>query len=379
MLLAKTLRSTTFRLALLSIGIFGAAVLALFAYVYWATVAYVLAPSGRAVTSELAALRRVYDGAGQNGLTAAIAARIAAGQGNGLLYLLADGAFARLAGNLAAWPAGLNEEAGLVNVLIADGAPAGHGRMLARTATAALPGGLHLLVAKDVSELRLYADRIYAALAAAAVLILVLAAFASVIVTRRTVGRIEAVNATSRAIMESGLGTRIPLRGTQDEWDQLAANLNMMLARIETLMGEVKQATDNVAHDLRTPLARMRGRLERAGAGARDAAADQELIDATIAHLDDVLRIFAALTRISQIETGARMAGFRTVDLAGVAHEVAELFDAAAVETRCGRSGPVHCLRARSWRHAGGPPPPRGSGRGRCRACSGCVRAGRNA
>src|ERR1700704_2922619 len=92
-------------------------------------------------------------------------------------------------------------------------------------------------------------------------LIFFLAGVASVSVTRRTVGRIEAINATSRAIMQRGLGNRIPLRGTRDEWDQLAENLNSMLDRIEALMAEVKQVSDNVAHDLRTPLARIRGRL----------------------------------------------------------------------------------------------------------------------
>ena len=111
------------------------------------------------------------------------------------------------------------------------------------------------------------------ALALAIVLIFVLAGVASVTVTRRTVGRIEAINATSRAIMQSGLGQRIPLRGTRDEWDQLAANLNSMLDRIEALMAEVKQVTDNVAHDLRTPLTRMRGRLEKAYDRRREARA----------------------------------------------------------------------------------------------------------
>ena len=130
-----------------------------------------------------------------------------------------------------------------------------------------------------------------------------LAGVASISVTRRTVGRIEAINATSRAIMQSGLGQRIPLRGTRDEWDQLAANLNLMLDRIEALMAEVKQVTDNVAHDLRTPLARMRRRLERACDKKRDADDDQLLIGETIADLDGVLRMFASLTRVSQIET----------------------------------------------------------------------------
>jgi signal transduction histidine kinase len=136
--------------------------------------------------------------------------------------------------------------------------------------------------------------------------------------------------------MDSGLNKRIPLRGTHDEWDQLAKNLNSMLERIEGLVGEVKEVSDNVAHDLRTPLTRMRGRLEKAAAGARDAEHDQALIGHTIADLDAVLRIFSSLTRLSQIETVNRTAAFRPVNLAEVASEVAELFDAAA-EDRGGR------------------------------------------
>jgi signal transduction histidine kinase len=122
------------------------------------------------------------------------------------------------------------------------------------------------------------------------------------------------------------------LCGSQDEWDQLAENLNSMLDRIQVLMGEVKEATDNVAHDLRTPLARMRGRLEKAYVGPREAGSDQLLITDTIVDLDDVLRMFSSLTRISQIESTTRTSGFRAVDLIEVTEAVVELFDAAAEE-----------------------------------------------
>ena len=161
-------------------------------------------------------------------------------------------------------------------------------------------------------------------------MIFVLAAVASILVTRRSVGRIEQINATSRAIMQSGLDQRIPLRGTNDEWDRVAENLNLMLERIETLMGEVKQVSDNVAHDLRTPLTRMRGRLEKAYHTQRSAEVDQSLIGDTIADLDAVLRIFSSITRIAQIEAQARTDAFRSVNLVEIASEVVELYDAAA-------------------------------------------------
>jgi signal transduction histidine kinase len=228
MLLAKTFRSSTFRLALLWIGIFGAIVIALFGYVYWS----------------------------------------------------------------AASVAGTNIE--------------GFDR---------------------------FARHIGIALALAVSLIFVLAGFASVTVTRRTVGRIEAINATSQAIMQSGLGRRIPLRGTRDEWDDLAANLNSMLDRIQALMAELRQFTDNVAHDLRTPLTRMRGRLEQAAVRETGGIDAEELVAETLADLDAVLGMFSSLVRISQIEASERTAGFGEIDLTGVTREVAELFEAAAEAT----------------------------------------------
>ena len=175
-----------------------------------------------------------------------------------------------------------------------------------------------------------FATRIELAMIAVGALLLVLAGLAAVLVTRRTVGRIEQINATSRAIMLSGLDQRIPLLGSNDEWDRVAENLNHMLDRIETLMAEVKQVSDNVAHDLRTPLTRMRGRLEKAYHTPRNSQCDAALIGDTIADLDAVLGMFASITRISEIETRARKGAFRTVNLTKIASEVVELYDAAA-------------------------------------------------
>jgi signal transduction histidine kinase len=333
-LLVKTLRSSTLRLALICIAVFGAVVIALFGYVYWATASYLQSRADQAIAAELATLQSAYATGGRKELIAAIVQHTATPRPDGGVYLLADAEFAPLAGNLKAWPPELRDSGGWTSFRPLRSQSDATAQLRAVLVT--LPDGAHLLVGRNVADLDQFVRRINIALGAGIVLIFVLAGVASLSVTRRTVGRIEAINATSRAIMQSGLGERIPRRGTHDEWDELAANLNSMLDRIELLMNEVKQVTDNVAHDLRTPLTRIRGRLERAYARSGAGVADANLIADTLADLDAVLAMFTSLTRIAQIEANARTAAFRSLDLAQVARDVAELFDAAS-EERGGR------------------------------------------
>jgi signal transduction histidine kinase len=333
-LLAKTLRSSTFKLALIWIAFFGAVVFALFSYVYWSAATYVRSRSDRAIAVDHMILRKVYDSTGRDGLIATIKSRIADERFESGVYLLATPSFAPVAGNLKAWPSSLKEPKGLYSFGAPNWKPDTANPPVLRATFDTLPDGYHLLVGRDIDDLDELTNKIKAAVLWGLSLIFVLAGAASVSVTRRTVGRIEAINATSRAIMQSGLDKRIPLRGTQDEWDQLAENLNSMLDRVEALMAEVKQVSDNVAHDLRTPLTRMRGRLEKAYNRQRNGDYDQSLIGDTMADLDTVLRMFSSLTRISQIETTDQTSAFRTVNLAEIAGEVVELFDAAAEDKR---------------------------------------------
>jgi len=329
-LLAKTLRSSTFKLALIAIGAFGVIVSAIFSYVYLSTSAYVRSQADRAIMTEVASLRDAYERSGRDGLRALVRQRVADMSFADNVYLLADPSLAVLDGNVLAWPPTLTTSGELVEFRSTEPLPGAANPSLVLAKVQTFPNGDRLLVGRDVSELDSFADQIEMAIMSVVVLVFVLAAVASILVTRRTVGRIEAINATSRAIMLSGLDQRIPLRGTNDEWDRVAENLNLMLDRIETLMGEVKQVSDNVAHDLRTPLTRMRGRLEKAYHGGRSAEDDQLLIGDTIADLDAVLRIFSSISRIAQIETQARKVAFRTVNLAEIVGEVVELYDAAA-------------------------------------------------
>jgi signal transduction histidine kinase len=329
-LLAKTLTSSTFKLALIAIGIFGVIVSAIFSYVYLSTSSYVRSRSDRAIMSEYLSLHGAYERSGRDGLIALIQQRIADKGFADNVYILVDPSLAVLGGNLKAWPSAVTTARGWTEFRAPEPLPNATNRTLLRAMLETFPSGDRLLVGRDISDLDSFTEQIKTAVISGVALIFVIAGVTVFLVTRRTVGRIESINATSRAIMLSGLDKRIPLRGTNDEWDRVAENLNLMLDRIETLMGEVKQVSDNVAHDLRTPLTRMRGRLEKAYHGQRVGENDQSLIGDTIADLDAVLRIFASLTRIAQIETQARKGAFRTVNLAEIASEVVELYDAAA-------------------------------------------------
>lgn len=333
MLLAKTLTSSTFKLALIAIGTFGVIVSAIFSYVYLSTSAYVRSRSDRAILAETMDLRGVYEQSGREGLIALIRQRATDKAFAGHVYVLSDPSSAVLAANLREASPAAMAASGWTEFRAPGASPEGGGAPLVRGMIHTFPSGDRLLVGRDISDLDLFTGQIKTAVISGVSLIFLLAGVASILVTRRTVGRIEQINATSRAIMASGLDKRIPLRGTHDEWDRVAENLNLMLERIETLMGEVKQVSDNLAHDLRTPLTRMRGRLEKAYHSQRFDEDAQALIGDTIADLDAVLRIFSSITRIAQIETRVRKEAFRTVNLVEIAREVVELYDAAAEQT----------------------------------------------
>src|SRR5216683_5934472 len=331
-LFRKTLRSSTFRLAILYVGLFSVSVAALFAYVYWSTAAYLRSRYDAGIVAEQRLLLAAFDRGGAPALTELIAARRAAAPADGDLYLVADAGYAPLAGNLLSWPSAARDRDDWIEFAARDWRPEAEAPPLLRAVAATLPDGTHLLVGKDIDDTRRFVEVIRRGVALGVALFCAMALAAGISVTRRTVSRIEAINATSRAIMASGLGQRIPLRGTRDEWDQLAANLNSMLDRIEELVREVGQVSDNVAHDLRTPLTRLRGRLEKASHDALDPERAHALVADTMRELDAVLGTFSSLLRISRIEARDPRATFRVVDLDQVAGEVAELFDAAAEE-----------------------------------------------
>jgi len=331
-LLNKTLRSSTLKLAFIYVVAFCAAIFGLLGYVYWSTVTYLYEITDRAISADAALLTKAYEAGGREGLVTLINRRVTDVYFNDWVYLLADDSFDYVAGNLKSWPDLLRGDEGWSTLAPGAWQSEAARRLPVRVKQQLLPDGHHLLLGRDIEELDRFGQSVTIGLGSAAIIFLILAAAAGISTSRRSVARIEAINATSREIMRSGLGERIPLRGTGDEWDGLAENLNSMLDRIEELVETNRQVSDNVAHDLRTPLTRTRGRLERTCDQQLDLSHYRSLVNDTISDLDEILTTFSSLLRISQIEARDRTAAFRSTDLSEIVREVVELFEPAAEE-----------------------------------------------
>jgi signal transduction histidine kinase len=239
-------------------------------------------------------------------------------------------------GNLDRWPGGFPNADGWIHFRLRERGPDRTEEHAARAQVFRLQGDLRLLVGRDVRDLEATRGLILDALTWGLALTAGLALVGGWLMTSRVVRRIEAINQTSRDIMEGDLSRRIPLGGSGDDFDQLADGLNRMLSRIETLMAGVRQVSDNIAHDLRTPLTRLRTKLEVLRAELESALGDghptSAAVEETIADADVMLTTFNALLRIARIESGSQRAGFAEVDLAPLAQDVAELYEPVAAD-----------------------------------------------
>jgi|SRR5579859_339604 len=206
-----------------------------------------------------------------------------------------------------------------------------HQREKVRVLAVALPDAHRLLVGDDDEKIEALEDAVMRAFRWALVGVVLLGVLGGYALSRDVHRRLAAITGTAEAIIDGDLARRIPVRGSDDDLDRLATTLNRMLDRIAALMESLKQVSSDVAHDLRTPLTRLRQRLE---AGLGDAGDGAPAIEAALNDLDSILDTFAALLRIAQVESGARRAGFRMCDLALIANTVVEAFAPSAEDQR---------------------------------------------
>ncbi|MBK1721693.1 sensor histidine kinase [Thiocystis violacea] len=329
---ARILRSSTFRLALLYVVLLGASVAILLGFIYWSTAGYMDRQTTATIQAEIRGLAEQYRRVGLGGLTSLISERVARDPVGSSVYLLVDDRLERVVGNLDRWPPEIPDAQGWIRFRLREWGPARAEEHEARGQVFSLRGGLRLLVGRDVRDLEATRALILDALTWGLAITAALALLGSWLMSAGLVRRLEAINQTSREIMEGDLSRRIPLSGSGDDFDALAASLNRMLERIEALMASVRQVSDNIAHDLRTPLTRLRNKLELLKAELPETLGARTLAEETIADAEEMLATFNALLRIARIESGSRRSAFQDLDLGPLVEDLVELYEPVAAD-----------------------------------------------
>jgi signal transduction histidine kinase len=325
----RLIRTSTFQLAWWYMGIFGASALVLIGVVWWATVGYLEEQTNALLEDEIQGLLAEFGERGLPGLSRIIQQRVTSDAGSPALYLLIDRNGGPIAGNLRGWPAQRPDGEGWYSLVSInkDGK-----RTPIRGKASDLREGMRLLVAHDQSRLEatrsLINDTFLWALGGG----LVLALIGGFLMSYSVMGRIEAINRASREIMTGRLQRRMPTRGINDEFDQLSENLNAMLDRIDSLIEGVKSVADNIAHDLRTPLTRLRGRLENLSVRPGLDVEMRNELGSAMTEADHLLATFGALLRIARIESGTHDREWVDVALRPLLHDAWELYQAVGEE-----------------------------------------------
>ena len=339
--MTRFLNTSAFRLAAIYFTLFATSVLALLGFIYFSTADFVESQAEETIDAEIRGLAEQYREHGLAGLIEIIDQRLTAAQRtpsriDDTLYLITDPALHKLAGNLETWPEAIERGNGWVSFPVTEQVSGVNEIDSARASVIVLPGNFHLLVGRNLRDARLFRLRITNTLGWSALITLALGIAGGLLMTRNMLRKVDAVNRTSTHIIHGDLSQRVPVSGTGDEFDQLAQNLNAMLDQIERLMAGMRQVTDNIAHDLRTPLARLRARLEVTLLERPDEIRYADVLRDTIAEADVLLGTFNALLSIAEAEAGSRRDTFGVIDLSEIARNVAELYEPVADDNGLG-------------------------------------------
>lgn len=322
------IRSTGFRLAALFAALLAISSLAVIGYIRFATTESLTRATDTAIRADVDSLAERYRSEGLPGLVLLIRARVRDNERIGAVYALADPTGEILAGNIASFPPVQAGDDGFLEFPVARN---GH-RSAIRLRLYALPGGFRLLVGRDAEERIELRKLINETLLTSLALTTLLAIAGGWLLRRMVLRRVDAIRRTTEAIVAGNMSQRLAHRDTPDEFDLLAETINDMLNRIERLMDGVRDVSNAIAHDLRTPLARIRARLEEMSRAIVPSEANASPFDPVLDDIDELLRTFNALLRIAEVDAGVRRKTFETINLATVIEDVADLYRAVAEE-----------------------------------------------
>ena len=317
------LKTSTFRLAAAYLFVFVLSVAAILGYVYWNTAVLLERQIDSSIEAEIATFASEYQQTGLAGLLETLDQRSELESDR--VYLFTNPLGRRLAGNLSALPVAATGTSGWIDFSYAIETARGLEHRAARAYYSTLEGGYRVVIGRDVDELRQFGAIIRNSLLWAVAITIVLGLSGGLLTSRNFLRRVDQITGTSRTIMAGDLTGRMPVSGTGDELDRLASNLNAMLDQIERLMTGMQEISTNVAHDLRTPLSRLKARAEdalRSGSTADHRQALEQVLEET----DRLLATFNALLAIARAEAGNAGDKLQRVEAGGVVREVAELY-----------------------------------------------------
>jgi signal transduction histidine kinase len=328
--LGKLLRTTAFQLTLVYLLIFIVFAFSLLGYFALNTRRLITEQITTTVDTEITGLREQYNQGGIRRLVIVVDLR--SRRPGSSLYLVTTATGEGLAGNVGSLEPGVLDHPGWLetNYRRLEAPEGSDHRALVQVVQ--LPGGFRLLVGRDLEE----RERLFGIIANAGqwslALVVVLGLAGGFFVSRRVLNRVEAMTDKAQTIMAGDLAGRLPVAGTGDELDRLAEHLNAMLERIEALMRGLKEVSDNIAHDLKTPLTRLRNRCEQVLRGSAGVADYRAALEATIAESDELIRTFNALLMIARAESGQARDNMTEFDAAEIARDVGELYEPLADE-----------------------------------------------
>ena len=324
----KLIRTTAFRLTLVYLFLFALFAASLLAYFAWNTRRMITEQITTTVNGEVSEITDIYGRRGLRGLFFTIENRALRPGAN--LYLVTTPTGEAIAGNVGALAPGVMGTNGWSETAYRRMDEQDKGNHLALVYVTQLSGGFRLLIGRDLEERR----RLFGIVAKAAqwsiLVVVVLGIGGGIFVARRVLQRIDAMTGTTQRIMAGDLSGRLPVGRSGDELDRLASNLNAMLERIEALMVGLKEVSDNIAHDLKTPLTRLRNRAEEALAKSGREADYRAALERTIEESDGLIRTFNALLMIARAESGQARGNMDDFDAAEVAEGIHELYEPLA-------------------------------------------------